>query len=365
LLALVTGATGFIGSHLCQGLLEAGWRVRAFHRPSSSLAALAWLEVEHALGDVTQPETLRKAMQGVEVVFHAAAMLGRPRRPEAMYAVTVGGTRHVLAAAAEVGVRRVVQTSSVAALGPPVELPGAGKPARTQSTNQAGTAKVVDEPIRVPPGAGGIGDARQIPLIDENHTWSYRPEWWRYGHAKYLAELEVQRAVACGLDAVLVNPAVVLGPGDLNRVSGDIIVKVAQKKVPAAIAGGLNVIHIADVVRGHLAALERGRAGERYILGGENLTIPHFLRLAAEAAGAPAPRLVLPPRLVRPLAGPAILLGRALPLPASGEILRQAGFYFWYDTLKAQGELGLTGLRTAQEAIRETLEWYHQRGDLA
>lgn len=346
MLALVTGSTGFIGSHLCRALLDAGWQVRALHRPTSSLAALEGLEVEHALGDITQPETLKPAMRGVEVVFHAAALLGRARRPEAMYAVTVGGTRNVLEAAAEAGVRRVVHTSSVAALGPPVALP---PPAHTSSIQQQEDPEL----------------ARGTSLLmDENHSWNYRPEWWRYSHAKYLAEMEVQRKVACGLDVVIVNPSVVIGPSDLNRVSGDIVIKVAQRRVPVAISGGLNVIHIADTVRGHLAALERGRTGERYILAGENLSIARFLQLIAEEAGVPSPRVILPARLLRRLAAPAVLLGKALPLPVSGEILRQAGYYFWYDTQKAGQELGITGLMPARLAIRDALQWYRERGYL-
>lgn len=346
MLALVTGSTGFIGSQLCRGLLEAGWQVRAFHRPTSRLEALEGLEVEYAAGDVTRPESLKPALRGVEAVFHAAAMLGQPRRPESMYAVTVGGARNVLAAAVEAGVSRVVLTSSVAALGPPVELDPAGSLARAR------------------PGGPSAWQPEDFRLLDENHTWNYRPEWWPYGHAKYLAELEVQRAVASGLDCVIVNPAVVLGPGDINRVSGDIVIKTAQRRVPAAVGGGLNVIHVRDVVRGHLAALERGRRGERYILSGENLTVAGLLALIAEEAGVPAPRLTLPARLVRPLAGPAVLLGRFLPLPLNGGILRRAGHNFWYDSTKAQRELGLTGLLSSRQAIRDALQWYRQRGDL-
>jgi len=344
LLALVTGSTGFIGSQLCRGLLEAGWQVRAFHRPTSRLEALHGLEVEHVSGDITQPESLKPALRGVEAVFHAAAMLGEPRRPEHMYAVTVGGTRSLLSAAMEAGVGRVVLTSSVAALGPPVELE--------------------------PPGRFGFSRARSngepdaFHLLDESHTWNYRPEWWRYGHAKYLAELEVQRAVARGLDAVIVNPSVVLGPGDINRVSGSIVIQVARRRVPVAVGGGLNVVHVRDVVRGHLAALERGRRGERYILGGENLTLARFLDLIAAEAGVPAPRLILPPRLVRPLAAPTMLLGRFLPLPLNGGILRRAGYWFWYDCTKASRELGLAETLPARQAIRDALQWFRQRGDL-
>ncbi len=298
----VTGSTGFIGAALCQALAGRGESVRAFHRPTSNLALLEGLDpaqVERCAGDVTDLPSLRRAMEGVETVFHAAAMLGSPRDPQAMYAATVVGTRNLLQSALEAGVRRVVHTSSVAALGVPA-LPPRG----------------------IPP-----------PLINETHTWNYRPEWWRYGHAKYLAELEVQQAAARGLGVVIVNPAVVLGPGDLHRVGG-------------------------------AAALERGRTGERYILGGENLPLPAFLGTIAEFAGRRPPRWVLPGRLARSLAGPGGWLARLFRLPVSVDLLRKAGCYFYYDTGKAKRELGLGETLPARQAIADAFQWYRSRGEL-
>jgi dihydroflavonol-4-reductase len=324
-LVLITGSTGFIGSQLCRAALEAGHRVRAFHRPGSSLMGLTGLEVEHAVGDVTDRASLQAAMQEVAVVFHAAAMLGAPRDPRPMYRITVGGTENVLQAALEAGVQRVVHTSSVAALGVPELIPGA-------------------EPA----------------LLDERHTWNYPPAWWSYGHAKYLAELAVQRFVAQGLDVVLVNPAVVVGAGDLNRVSGDIILHVAKGHVPVSVPGGLNVVHIADVVQGHLAALHFGRRGQRYILGGENLTHRSFLDIIAAITGARPPRLTVPSGLTRFLSGPASALGRLLPLPVSPEMLRKAGYFFYYDTRKAQSELGLGEARSVWDSVTEAYRWYQE-----
>lgn len=325
---LVTGSTGFIGSQLCRALAAQGERVRAFHRPTSSTAMLDGLDIEHATGDITQPETLRAAMQGVEVVFHTAAQLGSPRVPAQMYAVTVGGTRNVLETARQAGVQRVVHTSSVAALGVP------------------------DRPQR--------GSA-PLPM-DEHHTWNYRPEWWRYGHSKYLAELKVQRAVALGLDAVIVNPAAVLGAGDLNRVSGDMVVYIARHGVPAVVEGGVNVVHIADVVAGHLAALERGRTGERYILGGENMVVPELLNLIAEVTEARQSHLRIPTWLALALVGPVATLYRWGKLPVGGELLRQAGRYFYYDTRKAREELGLATPPPVREAIEDAYRWYLNQG---
>ena len=301
--------------------------MRAFHRPTSPTVMLDGLDVEHATGDITRPETLRAAMQGVERVFHTAAQLGSPVVPAQMYAVTVVGTRNVLEAARQAGVRRVVHTSTVAALGVP------------------------DRPLR-----------GSIPLpMDEHHTWNYRPEWWRYGHSKYLAELEVQRAVALGMDVVIVNPAAVLGAGDLNRVSGDVVVYIAGHGVPAVVEGGVNVVHIADVVAGHLAALERGRTGERYILGGENMYVPELLNLIAEVTEARQSHLQIPTWLALALVGPVATLNRWGKLPVGGELLRQAGRYFYYDTRKAREELGLPAPRAVREAIKEAHQWYKEQ----
>jgi dihydroflavonol-4-reductase len=325
---LVTGSTGFIGSQLCQALIAGGHQVRAFHRANSPTKGLEGLPVEHAIGDITLPETLIKALQGVEVVFHTAAKVGT-RRAGTHQKVTIDGTHNLLQAAAQAGVRRVIHTSSVAALGVPEEIKAASKPRL---------------------------------LLNENHTWNLPPTNWRYGYAKYRAELEVQRAVARGLDVVIVNPAVVIGAGDINQISGNVIIQIARGRLPITIGGGLNVVHIQDVVDGHLAALERGRTAERYILGGENLPHTEFLRQIAQIAGTRAPSLSLPGRLVRSLSLPVSLVDRLLNLPVSGEALRRAGYYFYYDTRKAHQELNLPSPRPVHQAIETALQWYRDQG---
>lgn len=321
---LVTGATGFVGSNLCRGLLARGHQVRAFHRPTSNLRLLEGLDVEHALGDLTQPETVEQALEGIDVVFHAAAWMGGADQGGRQYAVTVEGTRDLLRAALQAKVKRLVHTSSVAALGVP------------EATNG------------------------QPALIDEDHTWNYRPDFYPYGYAKYLAELEVQKAVAQGLDAVIVNPSLIFGPGDLYRQAGSIITQVAERRINVAIEGGINCVHIDDVVEGHLAALEFGRRGERYILGGENLTHMRLLQEIAEITGAPVPNLVLPTRLVRAAAGPARLMRAFLDLPVSADLLRLAGYYFFYDTQKARTRLGLSDPRPVRQALAEAYAWFTQ-----
>ncbi len=332
---LVTGSTGFIGAQLCRALVERGHSVRAFHRANSPQKLLEGLPVEHVIGDLTQPQTLKPALQGVEVLFHAAALLGNVNardRAARMYAVTVEGTRSLFEAALESGVRRVVHTSSVAALGVP-DL---------------------------------IGGTRGSPssCMDESHTWNYHPQGWPYGYSKYLAELEVQKAVARGLDVVTVNPGVVFGAGDIYRQNNSIVMQVARERVPFLPEGGLNAVHIEDVVEGHLAALERGRKGERYILGGENLTHVDLIRRIAKVAGVAAPRVILPGRVARAAAVPLRWFGSILDFPVSSEEVAMAGWYFYYDTRKAQNQLGLSAPRPVEDALAETYAWFKQVGVL-
>ncbi|MBU0510412.1 MAG: SDR family oxidoreductase [Chloroflexi bacterium] len=336
MLALVTGSTGFLGSHLCRALLNAGYQVRALHRPTSSLTLLNGLPVEYAVGDITQPGTLTTSMRGVDAVFHAASKVSYWRDSNLMYDVTVGGTRNVLQAAMAAGVQRVVYTSSVAALGVP------------------------EQPAWMVHLSKGTG-APPL-LINETHVWNYRPQWWRYGHAKHLAEREVQRVVARGLDVVIVNPATILGPGDVNRISGEIVIQVAKGIIPMAIPGGMNVIHVADAARGHLLALERGRTGERHILGGENITYLNLIQTTAEVTGVHAPKRMLPAWLVHALASPVDILGSITPLPINGDLLRLAGLYFYYDTLKAERILGFTRAYSARDMVQDTYEWYRKTG---
>lgn len=326
--ALVTGSTGFIGSNLCKRLLELNYKVRAFHRPESPLTGLEGLDVEHCLGDVTLPETLPSSMQGIDVVFHTAAKLGKKRHRASQKEVTVIGTRNILQSAMQEGVQRVIYTSSVAALGVPSER------------HRAGSASSIQY------------------KMDENHPFNFHPKRWPYGYSKYMAEMEVQRMVAKGLNVVIVNPSVVLGAGDLNRIGGNIVSQVARRRIPIFPPGGLNLVHIQDVVAGHIAALERGRTGERYILSHENMTHREFLCLIADVAGVNPPWIGLPTWLIRAFAGPVLRIGRIFKLPVSAGALYQAGFFFYYDNRKASEELGISNWKSTRQAINETLEYY-------
>ncbi len=332
---LVTGSTGFIGASLCRALIAKGHQVRAFHRPTSTLKMLDDLPVEHFLGDLTQPDTLAPAMEGIEAVFHVAAMIGSGQDQEGrMYAVTVEGTRSVLKAAKQAGVRRVVHTSSVAALGIP-EL---------NSLEISSVGKAV--------------------FLNESHTWNLRPDYWPYGYSKYLAELEVQKALAEGLDVVIVNPTYVIGPGNIYGQTDSTVVQAARQKIPVLVEGGLNVVHISDVVAGQLAALEIGRTGERYILGGENLTIVQLIRKIADVAGVTVPTLILPGEVIRSLGWIAILAQSIIDLPFNARMSHLAGYYFYFDNTKSQLELRLQPPCSADQAILDAYNWFVQVGAL-
>ena len=326
---LVTGANGFIGSHLCRSLIDSGYKVRAFHRKTSSLNLIENLPVEHAIGDLHVPDTLVSAMKGIDAVFHTASKVDYWRGSDGIYKSTVDGTRHVLDAALKAGVKRVVYTSSVASLGvPDNKLPGDHPPL----------------------------------LMNETHAWNYRPEWFRYGHAKHLAEMEVQKAVARGLDVVIVNPSMVLGPGDSNRISGEIVIQVARGIVRFGIPGGMNAIHIQDAVRGHILALEKGSCGERYILGAENRTFLEFIQITAEVVGRQPPRHVIPSWILRHLATPLDWLCRFVPMPFNGDLLRFSNQNMFYDNSKAKHALGLKDLFPVRTALRDAYDWYKKQG---
>jgi dihydroflavonol-4-reductase len=326
-LALVTGATGFIGANLVEALAQRGWQVRALHRASSSLKALEGLAYKSAIGDVTEPASLAAAMQGVDVVFHVAAVADYWRSdPHRLMQVNVEGTRNVLRAAREAGVQRVVFTSSCAALGQPA-----------------------------------FGQA-----LDERAQFNLRAEAFPYGYSKHLAEQVCLDFARAGLDVVIVNPAVVFGPRDVNLMSGSLVVEAARRGLPFAPPGGVSAIDVADVCAGHIAAAERGRTGERYVLTAENLTYAQLFALLAEVVGRPRPRLILP-RWVFRLGAPVVGWARSrlgLRLPVSSEQVRFAAETFWFNADKARCELGLRP-RPVREAIQRAYDWYVAHGYLA
>ncbi len=319
---LVTGATGFVGSNVAAALAARGDRVRVLRRTTSRLDALEGVPVEYVVGDILDPDSLAAAMQGCRLVFHVAATSQYWRSSkETIYRVNVDGTRNVVRAALAAGVERMVHTSSVAALGYP------------------------------PRGA----------LADESQVFPQSLSWWAYGHSKYLAELEVQKGVAQGLPAVIVNPTIVLGPRDVNFISGSLIRASVKGQLRVVPPGGSNMVHVADVVAGQLAAAERGRIGERYILGGENLSHREAATIVAEVTGGPRPLLVLPYWSLSPLAWLVDALNtfsRRPPL-VTGEQIRLGGETFYVDSSKAVRELGLPQTPFRQAAA-DAYAWYRE-----
>lgn len=256
---LITGATGFLGAQLCRRFLAEGCEVTAFHRPSSDLTRLAGLAVAHAAGDVTDADAVRRAVAGHDVVLHAAANLTYWRQVRAAQArVNVAGTRHVAAACLAAGVRRLVHVSSVAAIGIPTN------PRRP--ANEA-----------FPFNLDGSG--------------------LYYHQSKRRAEDEIAAAARRGLDAVVVNPGTIFGPDGVSYRGGGMLAKVGRRPVVPYFTGGINVVQVDDVVDGIGRALERGAAGERYILGGENVSYRRIAALSLKHQGlrrtfVPVPSLV-------------------------------------------------------------------------
>lgn len=320
---LVTGASGFVGSNLVEALNARRWSVRALIRPTASRRALDGLDYDTAAGDVLDREALMAAMKGIECVFHVAAVVDDGRADLAtLYRVNVDGTRNVLEAALHAGVRRVVVTSSVAALGMP--------------------------DWRMP--------------ADESHEFNLSPLAYPYGYSKVLAEQVTQAYVRRGLDAVIVNPAIVLGPRDVHQVSGRILVTLKKRAIPFYPPGGASVIDAADVAEGHIAAAERGRTGARYILAGEHLWHRELMGTAAGVVGRPQPWIRLP-RAIRLLEGPveALRKRKAFPLPINGAQIRMAAETMWFDSARARRELNLT-TRSWRESCERAWAWYRANG---
>lgn len=307
---LITGSTGFIGSHLARALARRGDELRALIRKGTDDGVLAGIEFERFNGDITDRRAVRRAMDGVSRVFHVAGMTSmRAGEAERVFAVNQGGTRVVAEEALAAGVERFVYTSSVAALGP---APPGGRADESQ-----------------PFTAGGLGIT--------------------YMNSKHEAEGEVLRAAARGLDAVIVNPTFVLGPGGGRTSSMGLVRRYLLRRIPAYVDGALNIVDVRDIADGHLLAESKGATGERYILGGRNFTLDRLFADLERISGVPAPQLKLPARLAEGGARVAEQLGLSLGLAV--EEARSAALWWTYSSAKAKRELGF-----APRPHEETLE---------
>ena len=324
---LLTGATGFVGAAVARALLDRGHRLRLLVRPTSDRANIAGLPAEVVVGDLTDPASLAAAAAGCRFVLHVAAdyRIWVPA-PAAMLAANVAGTVAMLRAAAAAGAERIVYCSSVAALGLTTD------------------ATPADETTPVDPAT----------IVSA------------YKRSKYLAEQAARDLARQGLPVVIVNPAAPVGPRDIKPTpTGRMILDAAAGRTPAYVNTGLNVVHVADVAAGHVAALERGRVGESYILGGENLSLRALLTLVAEEAGRAPPRLCLPIGAVWPAAlameAGARLFG--IEPRVTRDYLRMARKRMFYSSAKAAAELGYTA-RPVRTAVADAIAWFRAEGRL-
>src|SRR6266852_1416536 len=325
-LALVTGASGFVGSAVTRQLVEAGWRVRVLLRPSSDRRNVEGLPVEIAEGTLEDTASLTAALVGCTHLFHVAAdyRLWVPD-PAAMFRANVDGTRMVMECALAAGLERIVYTSSVATLG----LVG-----------------------------GGVAADETTPSALADMIGPYK-------QSKFRAEEEVRRLIAeDGLPAVIVNPSTPVGPRDIKPTpTGRMIVEAASGRMPAFVDTGLNLVHVDDVAAGHLLAEERGTVGERYILGGENLTLAEILRRIAEIAGRKPPMVKLPIAALWPVAFAAEVVargtGREPFVTLDGCVMARKKMFF--ASAKAARDLGYAA-RPAEAALKDAIAWFRQAG---
>jgi len=323
---LVTGATGFLGSNLAASLVAEGHDVRILRRTSSSLSAIHDLDVEHVIGDIRDPDAVRSAVRGCDAVFHAAALVSywKLQRAE-MYDINIGGTINVVRACLKENVGKLVHTSSVAAVGYRKD---------------------------------GLPADESTPFNWDSYDVGYRI-------SKFRAEQEVLKGVQAGLPAVIVNPSVIIGERDISFNGGQIVRDVFKKRIFYYIDGGISVVYVGDVVRGHLAAARIGRIGERYLLTGENLTHKQIIDTTVEVVGGWKPVFKLPfwgakaiaavSETVANLTGTKPWIGR--------ELVAGLNLTCWFSCEKAVRELGhsVTPFRTA---VERTFEWYRAHGML-
>jgi dihydroflavonol-4-reductase len=323
---LVTGGTGFVGANVVRALLKRGVEVRALVRPRSDTRNLDSLEVELVAGDLRDRGSLEAALHGCDILYHVAAVYALwARNPREIYDSNVTGTINILEAAGQAGVQKIVYTSSVATIG----LPKDGTP---------GT--------------------EEVPLPPEDMVSDYK-------RSKYLAEQEVLKYAQRGLPVVIVNPSFPVGAWDVKPTpSGQIIVNFLRGKIPAYVDTGLNVVDVEDVAIGHVMAAERGRIGERYILGHANLTLPELFQLLAQISGMSAPRFRIPYGFAYLSACVSEFVARTIThkppfVTLAGVKLSRKRMFF--DPSKAVQELGLPQT-PAIEALSKAVQWFRAHG---
>ncbi len=324
---LVTGATGFLGSHIARKLAERGDKVRILLRKTSKTINIDDINAERVYGDVTDIDSIRKALEGCDTLYHAAGIVSlKQADSKKMEDINVKGTCNVLMAAMEAGVKKVVYTSSVAAIGL--------KPGK----------EAADEETPFDPAATDI----------------------QYIKSKYYAEQEALKFFGKGLPLVIVNPSIVIGAGDVYVSTTGIILWYCKRRFPGYTDGGINLVDAEDVATGHLLAAEKGRLGERYILSSRNITIKELFEVIEKVTGIPGPKMKIP----YPLAYMgAFIAERVFGIPAPNYSAIQldsikASKHYWYvDNSKAVRELGFS-TRPLEETIESTVKWFKENGYL-
>jgi dihydroflavonol-4-reductase len=312
---LVTGASGFLGSHVVRALAERGDDLRLLARRRSRLDHLDDVDFERATGDVTDRRAVKKAMDGVDRVFHLAGRTSlRAADREAVFATNLRGARIVFEEALESGVDRLVHTSTVGAI-------GVAKPKRTADEST---------PFRI----AHLGLA--------------------YVNSKHEAELEAFRLAAHGLPVVIVNPTFALGPDDPSGTSMGLVRRFCLGQIPAYVEGALNIVDVRDVATGHLLADEKGEVGERYILGGRNFTFDRLFADLSRISGIDPPPLKLPTSVA--LAGARAATRLGLHVPSQPEEILSASLWWTYRNAKAKRELGFAP-RPHEETLEEAVAW--------
>jgi dihydroflavonol-4-reductase len=323
---LVTGATGFIGSAIVRELIKDGEDVRVFVRETSDTRNIEKLDVERVYGDIRDGESMKKALNGCDTLYFTAAFFAHWTPDKDLpYEVNVGGTKASLQAALDAGLQKVVYTS----------------------TNNT------------------MGAHGPVP-VDEHAEFNHWKTGDNYSISKYLAETEARSFVAKGLPIVIVNPTLVIGTNDIKPTpSGQMIIDVATGKMPGYIEGGTNVIDVEDVARGHILAAKKGRVGERYLLGNENITVSDYFKLIADIAGVKPPTVKIPYYLAVAL-GYVFELGASItkkpPVVTASEV-RIGKKQEYFDSSKAVRELGLPQT-PINVAINKAINWFRENGYL-
>ena len=322
----VTGATGFLGSHVARQLLAAGAELRLLARPTSRLDNIADLPAERVVGDLRDAESLRKGMSDCEYVFHVAADYRLwARNGQELYESNVDGTKNILQAARDSGVRRVIYTSSVATMG------------------FGNNGHLTDE---------------QSPVDLDNMIGDYK-------RSKFMAERLVVEAGLAGQNVVMVNPTTPIGERDIKPTpTGQIVVDFLKKKFPAYVDTGLNLVDVVDCADGHLLAMEKARPGERYILGSENLTLKQILDKLGDITGLPSPNIKVPygVALAAGAWGSVVVGGMMKREPrATIEAVQMSRKKMFVSSSKAERELGWKP-RGVDDALRRAAEWFQAHG---